>query len=105
MWAHSYMCNQHRTRAIDCSIVTFGTACINLNILCSRYQLAFALLVAELLPGLTGPLEAYDPVFNGADRAFLKDVGVKVWPVLEYLYLSALDRRLQIVTTSQLRLT
>ena len=43
-----------------------------------RYQLAFALLVAEQLPGLMGPVEAYDPVFNDIDRALLHSVGVKV---------------------------
>ena len=43
-----------------------------------RYQLAFALLVAEQLPGLMGPAEAYDPVFNDIDRALLHSVGVKV---------------------------
>lgn len=43
-----------------------------------RYQLAFALLVAEQLPGLMGPVEAYDPVFNDIDRALLHSVKVKV---------------------------
>ena len=46
--------------------------------LCARYQLALALLVAELLPGLTSAMEAYDPVFDDVDRAFLQRVGVKV---------------------------
>ena len=46
--------------------------------LCARYQLAFALLVVGLLPGLKHPIEAYDPVFNDIDRAFLQGLGVKV---------------------------
>jgi len=56
----------------------FHRTCQNPLCACPRYQLAFALLVAELLPGLTSPLEAYDPVFNDIDRAFLHKVGVKV---------------------------
>ena len=56
----------------------FHRTCQNCLCACPRYQLAFALLVAELLSGLTSPLEAYDPVFNDIDRAFLHRVGVKV---------------------------
>ncbi len=46
--------------------------------LCARYQLALALLVADVLPGVTSPVEAYDPVFDPVDKAFLHRVGVKV---------------------------
>ncbi len=47
--------------------------------LCTRYQLALALLLAEFLPGLKIAVEAYDPVFDAVDKAFLHRVGVKVW--------------------------
>ena len=43
-----------------------------------RYQLAFALLVTELLPGLVEPLDTYDPAFNDIDRALLSNLGVTV---------------------------
>ena len=44
----------------------------------SRYQLAFALLITELLPGLREPLDTYDPAFNDVDRALLTSLGVTV---------------------------
>ena len=43
-----------------------------------RYQLGFALLLAELLPGLTEPLSMYDPAFDDVDRALLSNLGVTV---------------------------
>lgn len=43
-----------------------------------RYQLAFALLITELLPGLVEPLDTYDPAFNDVDRALLSNLGVTV---------------------------
>ena len=44
----------------------------------SRYQLAFALLLTELLPGLTAPLDTFDPAFDDVDRALLSNLGVTV---------------------------
>ncbi|CAL5224764.1 g7503 [Coccomyxa viridis] len=44
----------------------------------SRYQLGFALLLAELLPGLTEPLSTYDPAFDDVDKALLSNLGVAV---------------------------
>ena len=43
-----------------------------------RYQLGFALLLAELLPGLAAPLDAFDPAFDDVDRALLSNLGVTV---------------------------
>lgn len=43
-----------------------------------RYQLAFALLLAERLPKLKGPLQAFDPVFTELDCALLKEQGLLV---------------------------
>ena len=43
-----------------------------------RYQLGFALLLAELLPGLMEPLSTYDPAFDDVDKALLSNLGVAV---------------------------
>lgn len=43
-----------------------------------RYQLAFALLIAELLPGLEEPLDMYDPSFTAVDKALLRNLGLTV---------------------------
>jgi hypothetical protein len=45
---------------------------------CPRYQLAFALLIAQQLPGLRGPVEVYDPVFSDVDCMLLEQLGLKV---------------------------
>ncbi|CAK0732295.1 hypothetical protein CVIRNUC_000111 [Coccomyxa viridis] len=44
----------------------------------ARYQLAFALLITELLPGLREALDTYDPAFSDVDRALLASLGVTV---------------------------
>lgn len=43
-----------------------------------RYQLAFTLLLAEQLPSLRGPVEAFDPVFSEVDCMLLRHLGIKV---------------------------
>jgi hypothetical protein len=43
-----------------------------------RYQAALAVLLAELLPALTDPPEAFDPVFSPLDAAVLRVLGFTV---------------------------
>lgn len=43
-----------------------------------RYQLGFALLLRDLLPGLKAPLDTFDPAFDDVDRALLANLGVTV---------------------------
>ena len=43
-----------------------------------RDQLAFALLLADCLPRLQGPLQVFDPVFTEVDLQLLKEQGLSV---------------------------
>ena len=45
-----------------------------------RYQLAFALLLAAQLPGLAGPVLAFDPAFTDVDRQLLATLDIQVQP-------------------------
>ena len=44
----------------------------------ARYQLAFALQLTGELPGLRGPVLAFDPAFSEVDRALLASLDVQV---------------------------
>ncbi len=43
-----------------------------------RYQLALALLLADRLPKLQGPIQVFDPVFTEVDHQLLKEQGLLV---------------------------
>ncbi len=42
------------------------------------HQLAFLEVLRNMLPGLEGPPECYDPEFTSADKALLRSLGYKV---------------------------
>jgi hypothetical protein len=54
-----------------------------------RYQLAFALLLADRLPSLQGPLQVFDPVFTEVDVRLLKEQGLSVSSTLQKLHAHA----------------
>lgn len=58
-------------------LVVYGVGCIE-DSRVSRYQLALALLLKDLLPGLAAPPELYDPAFSELDRALLARLGLEL---------------------------
>jgi len=58
-------------------LVIYGLGCVE-DSRVSRHQLALALLLRELLPGLAGPPQLFDPAFTDVDSAVLRALGMEV---------------------------
>ncbi|KAI8471053.1 MAG: hypothetical protein J3K34DRAFT_458516 [Monoraphidium minutum] len=60
-------------------MVVYGLGCIE-DSRVSRYQLALALLLRDLLPGLAAPPQLFDPAFSEADAALIARLGLALIP-------------------------
>jgi hypothetical protein len=54
-------------------LVIYGLGCVE-DSLVSRYQLALALLLRDLLPGLAAEPELFDPAFSDVDRGIMSNL-------------------------------
>jgi hypothetical protein len=60
-------------------LVVYGLGCIE-DSRVSRYQLAYASILKDLLPGLAAPPQLFDPAFSKLDAALLPRLGMAVIP-------------------------